>query len=184
MRFADILYCVQVKVRGAIKRTADTCSIYKRPMYLVSAMPTVDLVADGNTAVRMEQLTRALELIRSYYPPAYARLIHDIRRILIDDTIPRQAMYFIGTRSCTLRPELFGSTDATVATALVHEGIHARLDARNVIQTGARRKRAERACARAEIRFVSRFPSTSALEQWIHQRSIYAASLLEGRSRH
>lgn len=178
MKFADVIYCLQVRVRGAVKRAVDAWSIYKLPVYLAGGIPTVDLVADGNAGARMEQLMRALELIRGYDPVVYTRLIHDMRRILIDDTILLRAMYFIGTRSCTLRPELFGGTDATVATALVHEGTHARLDVRKVIQTGARRKRVERTCALAEIHFVSRFPPTSSLKKWLHQRRRYADSLL------
>ena len=177
MKFADILYCIQVSVRGATKRAVDTWSIYKLPVYLTCGIPTIDLVADGNAEARMEKLTHALELIRGYDSVAYTRFIHDMRRILIDDTIPLQAMYFIGTRSCTLRPELLEGTDATVATVLVHEGTHARLDVRKVIQTGARRKRVERICALAEIHFVSRFPPTSSLEKWLRQRHRYANSL-------
>ena len=180
MKFANMNYCVQVSIRGAIKRAVDAWSIHKLPVCLVDGIPVVDLIADGNAVTRSDQLRRALDLIRGYYPAAYTRLVRDMRRLLIDDTIDVQAMYFIGTRSCTLRPDLFGGTDATVATALVHEGAHARLAARSVIQTGARRKRAERMCARAEIHFASRFPPTPALEQWIHQRYMYANALSDG----
>ncbi len=177
MKFADIGYGLQVRVRGGIKRALDTWSIRRLPAYLIDRIPVVDLVVDGNAMARRYQLQRAFDMIRGYYPAAHTRFVRDIRRLLIDNTISKQAMYFIGTRSCTLSPELFCSTDATLAAALVHEGTHARLDARGVIQIGARRRRVERTCMREETHFVSRFPQTPELEQWLRKRSDYADAL-------
>lgn len=116
--------------------------------------------ADIATSDVVDRLEEALELIDRYQPWRLRHLQRDLNQILIT-RFPCRGAYFPGERTCITELTFLARRDitaATVASSIVHEGIHARVDRMGVGREHRDRAKEERLCRRAELEFGRSLP--------------------------
>ena len=176
-RWRTWLYWTRYYLGARLKLLVDSWLERSAPQQVVDGLFLVDPHGDSDSESRFATLQEALRLIEYYDPLRYRSLKRYIRRIIVDDSIPARAMYFLGTGVCVIRPDLLGSGRATIASALVHETTHARLDRLGVRQSPDRHARIESLCMSQEIDFVSHFPQTPELKQWMQNMMNHIARI-------
>ena len=117
--------------------------------------------ADIATADVLARLDESLALIETHQPWRMAHLRRDLRQIRVM-RYPCRGAYFPEHRACMVELTFLNRRDigpATVASTIVHEGMHAR--AHRACQPGLARDRAheERICRRAELEFGQSLPA-------------------------
>lgn len=116
--------------------------------------------ADIDTGRVLQRLDESLELIERYQPWRLAHLRRDLRRINVK-RFPCRGAYFPLERSVVTELTFLARTDigpATVASSIVHEGIHARVSEMGVSPENRDLAREERLCRRAELEFGLALP--------------------------
>ena len=117
---------------------------------------------DIATADVLARLDESLALIEKHQPWRLAHLRRDLDHIRVVRW-PCRGAYFPDSRACMVELTFLARRDigpATVASTIVHEGMHARVDrhaargTRNAID----RSREERLCRRAELEFGESLP--------------------------
>jgi hypothetical protein len=116
--------------------------------------------ADIETASVVSRLDEALGLIELYQPWRLRHLRRDLREFWIV-RYPCRGAYLPGERRCMTELTFLARRDITaapVASSIIHEGIHARVDCMGVRREGRDRAREERLCRRAELEFGRSLP--------------------------
>jgi hypothetical protein len=121
------------------------------------------------SAIRDEEALRArvadaLRLIALYAPADLVRLRKLMRGIIVSRLYGAHAAWRQSVRVCVLSTHylLRAETRAEgVAATIIHELMHARLDARGFDYREERQARIERICFRASERFLNRLPESS-----------------------
>jgi hypothetical protein len=115
---------------------------------------------DIATADVLTRLDEALEVIERYQPWRLAHLKRDLRQIRVM-RYPCRGAYFPEYRACMVELTFLARRDigaATVASTIVHEGMHARVHSMGVGETNRDRAREERICRRAELELGEALP--------------------------
>jgi hypothetical protein len=115
---------------------------------------------DIATADVLERLGEALALIERYQPWRLTHLRRDLRQIAVI-RYPCRGAYVPGERTCITELTFLARrdiTEATVASSIVHEGMHARAHMMGV-RPDRDMAREERLCRRAELDFGLALPS-------------------------
>ena len=115
-----------------------------------------DIVTDDVLA----RLGDALDLIDWYQPWRLRHLERDLVQFRVA-RFPCRGAYFPDERTCMTELTFLARRDisaATVASSVVHEGIHARVDLMGVDRESRDRAREERLCRRAELEFGHSLP--------------------------
>jgi hypothetical protein len=115
---------------------------------------------DIATADVLERLDEALELIERYQPWRLAHLRRDLRCFRVV-RFPCRGAYFPDERACMTELTFLNRRDITaapVASSIIHEGMHARVDCMGVDRENRDRAREERLCRRAELEFGMALP--------------------------
>ena len=115
---------------------------------------------DIATSDVIERLDEALGLIERYQPWRLRHLQRDVDRIRVV-RYPCRGAYLPDERSCMTELTFLARRDisaAPVASSILHEGIHARVDRMGVRREGRDRAREERLCRRAELDFGRALP--------------------------
>ena len=110
---------------------------------------------DIQTADVVSRLDEALGLIEEVQPWRLRHLRRDLRCFKVVRYACRGA-YFPDDRTCMTELTFLNRRDITaapVASSIVHEGMHARVDRMGVRREGRDRAREERLCRRAELEF-------------------------------
>ena len=114
-------------------------------------------IASADVLARLDE---SLALIEQYQPWRLRHLRRDLNAIRVE-RYPCRGAYFGGERVCMVELTFLNRRDIgaeTVASTIVHEGIHARCDL--FCEPGLPRDRAreERICRRAELEFGQSLP--------------------------
>jgi hypothetical protein len=115
---------------------------------------------DIDTRAVLARLDEALELIERYQPWRLRHMRRDLRQFRVARFACRGA-YFPDERTCLTELTFLARTDITaapVASSILHEGVHARVDRMGVQREGRDRAREERLCRRAELDFGRALP--------------------------
>ncbi len=115
---------------------------------------------DISTAQVLRRLDESLALIERYQPWRLAHLRRDLLRIKVE-RFPCRGAYFPLERTVLTELTFLARTDigpATVASSIVHEGIHARVSEMGVSPEQRDMAREERLCRRAELEFGLALP--------------------------
>ncbi|MEQ1692478.1 MAG: hypothetical protein ABMA00_14410 [Gemmatimonas sp.] len=115
---------------------------------------------DIATSDVIERLTEALDLIATHQPWRLRHLQRDIQGIRVERFACRGA-YLPGERVVITELTFLARRDITpapVASSIVHEGIHARVNAMGAHRDGEDMAREERLCRRAELAFGLALP--------------------------
>ena len=108
----------------------------------------------------LERLDEALALIEHHAPARFRHLQRDIEQISVV-RFPCRGAYFPDDRVVIAELTFLARRDisaAPVASSILHEGIHARVDCMGVRREGRDRAREERLCRRAELAFGQALP--------------------------
>lgn len=115
---------------------------------------------DIATADVLDRLDEALGLIERHQPWRLRHLQRDIDRIRIV-RFPCRGAWLADEGSCVTELTFLARRDisaAPVASSIVHEGMHARVDRMGVSRFERDRAREERLCRRAELEFGESLP--------------------------
>jgi hypothetical protein len=134
---------------------AETRSIRGIRVAVVNTRPDID------TERVLRRLDGALELIERYQPWRFRRLRNDFAQILVQ-RYPCRAAYDPRSRTCLIELTFLNNpsfSEAQIASSIVHEAMHARLDRMGVRVREEQKSREERLCRRAEIEFGLAVPN-------------------------
>lgn len=109
----------------------------------------------------IERLDEALGLIEATQPWRFRHLQRDLRAIWVVRH-PTRGAYFPADRACLTELTFLARRDitaATVASSILHEGVHARVDRCGVRPESRDIAREERICRRAELAFGLALPA-------------------------
>lgn len=133
----------------------------------------VDGVWIGSRRGSPEDLTRvegALLLIKHHSPLDHARIIREIERIWVTLLFYGRGQYQHSLRACILDERYVADSATTIeeiASTIVHEATHARLERHGVEYSEEQRTRIETICFRRELAFAVRLPNSAELQQEI-----------------
>ena len=115
----------------------------------------------------LERLEQALAMIRRHDPRRYQRLRRDVSRIWIRLLPGDRASFNLAAEACQLDSRYVRDTTVAaeeLATSIVHEATHARID-RRVAYREDLRHRIETACRRQELAFSRRLPDGGVVQK-------------------
>jgi hypothetical protein len=113
--------------------------------------------ADGPVEQAYEWIASARRLLRRVDPARSRRVESLLRNIVVKEGVPTQ--YWRATQTCCVeRKALETSSDALIASYLVHEAAHARLCRHGIDSTPRSTGRVEAVCIRDQIGFLNRLP--------------------------
>lgn len=133
--------------------------------------------ADIETASVVRRLDEALGLIERHEPWRLAHLRRDLSKFLVV-RYPCRGAYIPAERTCITELTFLARTDITaapVASSIVHEGMHARVDNMGVRPESRNIAREERICRRAELDFGQSLPPE--LGAPVVERAMWSLSL-------
>lgn len=107
----------------------------------------------------LDRVEAALNVIRDYDPIRHRRLVRDLRHIWVWQVPGTVARFRVAEWTCDL-DEQFVETSAPelIASTIVHEATHARLDRMGFGYEEAIRERVEHLCLRREVAFAKKVP--------------------------
>ena len=109
----------------------------------------------------LQRLDESLALIERHQPWRLAHLRRDLKQIRVM-RYPCRGAYIPQHRACMVELTFLARRDigpATVASTIVHEGMHARVHVMGVDEASRDRAREERICRRAELDFGESLPA-------------------------
>src|SRR5882757_7752189 len=112
----------------------------------------------------------ALMLIKQHSPLDYARIIRELERIWVTLSFHGLGEYRHSLRACILDERYVAAPATTVeqiASTIVHETTHARLERYGIGYKEELRARIEAICFRRELAFAARLPDSAELQQGI-----------------
>jgi hypothetical protein len=115
---------------------------------------------DITTEVVLTRLDEALALIEQYQPWRLRHLRRDLDEIRVV-RFPCRGAWLPGEGACVTELTFLARRDITaapVASSIIHEGMHARVDRMGVNRYSRDRAREERLCRRAELEFGESLP--------------------------
>ncbi|HMS02829.1 MAG TPA: hypothetical protein PKE51_07635 [Gemmatimonadaceae bacterium] len=116
---------------------------------------------DIATATVLQRLREALDLIATHQPWRLRHLRRDVRAIRVV-RFPCRGAYDPTRREIITELTFLARRDITaapVASSILHEGVHARVEAFGVRRAGRDAAREERLCRRAELAFGEALPA-------------------------
>ena len=116
---------------------------------------------DIRTEDVVERLDEALALIERYQPWRLTHLRRDLKHIRVM-RFPTRGAYFPEHRACLVELTFLNRRDigaATVASTIIHEGMHARVHRMGVPTENRDFAHEERICRRAELEFGQSLPT-------------------------
>ena len=115
---------------------------------------------DIATADVLARLDESLALIERYQPWRLRHLRRDLKHLRVM-RFPTRGAYFPEHRACLVELTFLNRRDigpATVASTIIHEGMHARVHRMGVSEAARDRAHEERICRRAELEFGQALP--------------------------
>jgi len=113
----------------------------------------------------LERVEKALDLIKQYSPVHYCRVVRDLKRVWVYVLSGGSAEYERSLDACLLDERyVANSTVERIASSIIHEATHARLERLGIKYKEELRSRIEIICFRRELAFIAKLPNTSELK--------------------
>jgi hypothetical protein len=129
--------------------------------------------AQSDSEPALQRVEAALELINRCAPLHYGRVKNNLSRIWVT-LVPHGAGCYLHSLNACLLDERVVASEATtlewIASAIVHEATHGRLEKRGIRYDEAVRLRIERICIRRELDFARHLSGIDTLIKEITQR--------------
>ncbi|WP_456733793.1 hypothetical protein [Bradyrhizobium sp. USDA 3364] len=129
--------------------------------------------AQSDSEPALQRVEAALRLMERFAPLHYQRVKKSLSRIWVQLVPHGAGCYLHSLNACLLDERVIASKDTTlewIASAIVHEATHARLEKRGIHYDEAVRNRIERICARRELDFARRLSGVETLHEEITRR--------------
>lgn len=129
--------------------------------------------AQWDSEPALQRVEAALQLINRCAPLHYRRVKNSLSRIWVTLVPHGAGCYLHSLNACLLDERVVASENTTlewIASAIVHEATHARLEKRGIRYDEAVRDRIERICARRELDFARHLAGIDALHEEIARR--------------
>jgi hypothetical protein len=125
----------------------------------------------------LQKVGEALQLIKTYDPYRYARVLKECNRILVVLLPGSAGLYRTDIRICMLDARYVLSYPLErLAAVIVHEATHGRLLRLNVGYSEEMRHRVEKVCARQELAFALKVPNGDDVRKSVALRSSMPAT--------
>lgn len=167
----------QQNLRAAFptKQSGQKATVADRIDIWLSTSRTVDGLWVGSTDVKPEpglaRVEEALRLIKDHDPLHYARITGNLERIWVDLLPDARASYAPRLNACKLDERfvlLETTTPQQIASCIVHEATHARLERWGISYADEKaRSRIEAICLRRELNFVGKLPQNEPFREEI-----------------
>ncbi|MHC2691546.1 hypothetical protein [Bradyrhizobium liaoningense] len=118
----------------------------------------------------LRRVEEALQLIKRHDTLNYSRISRNLNRIWVHLLPSAQAHYDRSLNACALDERYVLNETMTperIASTIVHEATHARLDGWGIIYEESSRYRIEAACLRRELSFLKKLPDTGLMQEEI-----------------
>jgi hypothetical protein len=128
--------------------------------------------SQSDPELALQRVEAALRLIERCAPLHYRRIKNSLTRIWVRLVPHAAGCYLHSLNACLLDERVVASETTTVewiASAIVHEATHARLEKWGIRYNEAVRLRVERICIRRELDFVRHLSGVDALQEQITQ---------------
>lgn len=133
---------------------------------------------ESEAQVGLRRVRDALLLIKRHDGLNYSRVIRNLNRIWVN-LIPSSLAHYDRSLNACVLDERFVRNDATttenIASTIIHEATHARLEKWGITYDEARRPRIEAICNRRELNFATRLPDGKLLREEIVGRLEWSA---------
>ncbi|MDP9091321.1 MAG: hypothetical protein M3O26_21620 [Pseudomonadota bacterium] len=127
-------------------------------------------IGSYRTSENLTRVEHALLLVKQHSPLHYSRITSELERVWISLIPDGLAQYNRSLKACVL-DERFVADSATtierIASAIVHEATHARIERCGIGYDEDQRTRIEAICFRRELALAVRLPDSAALQQHI-----------------
>lgn len=127
--------------------------------------------AEGEPGLR--RVEEALGVIKLYDPVQYAHIVRYLERIWVSLLPIGRACFRSSLKACILDERYVlapTTTPEMIATTIVHEATHARVDHCGIMYREKERVRIEEVCMRRELAFASRLPQGKSLQEGVEHR--------------
>jgi len=134
---------------------------------------------EGKPQPGLRRVEDALRLIKHHDPLHYSRVIHNLGRIWVHLLPSAVACYKGSLKACVLDVRfvlLETTTLEEIASTIVHEATHARLERWGIHYGEDKRTRIEAVCLRRELNFIAKLPHNEPLRVVIAQTLEWCAS--------
>jgi hypothetical protein len=112
----------------------------------------------------VDRVEQALHLIKQTSPVHYNRVTRDLKRVWVYVLRGYGAVYENALNACMIDERyVANSTLERIASTIIHEATHARLEARGIVYEESLRSRIEAICLRRELAFVATLPNNTEL---------------------
>jgi hypothetical protein len=123
---------------------------------------------EGKPQPGVRRIEDALRLIKHHDPLHYSRVIHNLERVWVRLLPGARACYDGSLGACMLDlrfvlPET--TTVEEIASAIVHEATHAKLERWGISYDEKARARIEAVCIRRELNFIAKLPHSEPLRE-------------------
>jgi hypothetical protein len=118
----------------------------------------------------LHRVEDALRLLKTHSPFHYARAIRDLTRIWVHVVPSSNACYDRSLNACVFDERFVlreTTTLAEIASVIVHESTHARLERWGIDYLEKDRARIEAICLRRELNFLAKIPDSEVLQDGI-----------------
>jgi len=150
-------------------------SLLERISLAMSTSRRVDGIWIGSFRDSLADLARveqALLLVKQHSPVHYSCIINNLERIWISVLTHIGAKYNRSLKACVFDVRFLADPKAStkvIASAIVHEATHARLERCGISYDEDRRVRIEAICLRRELALAARLPDSAELQQLISE---------------
>jgi hypothetical protein len=111
----------------------------------------------------LRRVSEALQLIKTYDPLRYKRVLRELERIWVCVLLGNVACYVASRKGCDIDPRFVLSySPEQLASVIVHEATHGVLHRRHIGYSEALRERVEKVCVRQELAFARKLPNGEA----------------------
>ena len=127
----------------------------------------------------LRRVEDALELIKRYDCLQYSRVIHNLERVWVNILPDASACYERSLKACVFDERFVLSEKTTlerIATAIIHEATHAKLERLGIPYDEERRTRIETICIRRELAFVANLPDGAQLQEDLSHELAWCAA--------
>ncbi|KIU45225.1 MULTISPECIES: hypothetical protein [Bradyrhizobium] len=118
----------------------------------------------------LRRVEQALQLIKDSDPLNYARVVRSLDRVWVDLIPASVALYDSSLNACVIDERHVvdpATTLERIASTIIHEATHARLEGWGIAYVERDRSRIEAICQRRELKFLARLPESEALREEI-----------------
>jgi hypothetical protein len=162
----------QRNLRGVafVKKQDRKLAAIDRLRFWLSTSRTIDGLwvgtMEGESSLR--RIEDALQLIKRHDTLHYSRVIHNLERIWVELIPGYHAWYDDSLRACVLDERfllLETTTLEELASTIVHEATHAKLERWGISYDEKERSRIEAVCLRRELHFIAKLPHSEPLRE-------------------